>query len=149
MNGMIIWGALYFLYVSIWFYMAFYCISVSKWPKVKARVVRNDVVKLTGIRGFFDQSGGYEADVLYEFEVGGVMYQGTRVSLAVPIGGFKGGVRKLLDRYIPEQSTHVQISYNPDKPNKSYVDGDVGLVAIICIVVAFLPLLPVIYFYFY
>lgn len=94
-------------------------IRVSRWPFVAGRLLRHGLEKVGREAVRVEQA--YQASAVYEYEVDGQSYTGSRVSYLVMTGsgGFKNvgetqlkGIQRL-----PDGS--VKVFYNPRRPKKS------------------------------
>jgi len=112
-------AAVYFAVMGLW--SIGFCIRLRRWPSVVG------ILEEAGLRQFgaastkSDQT--FAANVLYQYEVNGEHYEGSRLSPSIML--VSSNVRALLRWQLKGierlGGDRVRVFYNPTKPRKSYL----------------------------
>ena len=105
------------------------------WPSSSGKIVASSVEhhRSTGEKG-----ATYHADILYEFSVGGTVFNGTRVAYGDYGSSSPSHARRIVNRY-PEKKV-VTVYYMPENPEECLLEPGVKLQA------WFLPGLGLVFF---
>ena len=143
-QGVWFWAAIYTLIVCT--YSLVFQIRTRYWPSTLGEL--NDIrVKRFGPKVLITYQQDYTSKALYQYEVSGVTYEGTRISPWVFVASHNA--RFVLEKQMAsvQRTTDgkVKVFYNPKNPQKSYliIAGRMGI-AITLLISA----LPLISFYF-
>jgi len=94
----------------------------ANWPYVQGKVISSEME----VRKETDDDGTsvtYSAEVMFEYEVAGVLYSANRVSFGQYSSGAPGLARKILSRY--PAGKVVNVYYKPDAPEVSVLEPGV------------------------
>ncbi len=122
-------------------YSVLYQVRVSRWPSVSGKL-RYLGVELFGARERALANRQYHSDALYQYSVGGRLYENSKISPWVMVASHS--VRFLLHRQLRKVSVgsegEVVVYYNPRRPEKSILikPGPVG--QLITVVIGIAPL---------
>ncbi len=143
-QGVWFWAAIYTLIVCT--YSLIFQIRTRSWPSTLGEL--NDIrVKRFGPKVLITYQQDYTSKALYQYEVSGVTYEGTRISPWVFVASHNA--RFVLEKQMASvrrtTDGKVKVFYNPNNPQKSYliIAGRIGI-AITLLISA----LPLISFYF-
>lgn len=89
-----------------------------EWPSVNGVVASSEIDKKRG-----DNGTTYSAEILYDYEVGGVTYSSNRVGYGDFGSSDPSWARKVVNRY--PQGKEVTVYYMPDKPEESTLEKGV------------------------
>lgn len=109
---------------------------LKHWPKTIAKITRKEIVH-TQKAVKATPAFRYEVEVEYEYKVDGKSYKGDKYSPNAPISDTKS-CQKMLDKLM----TTMDIYYNPDDPEESYIFTDAAWMGIL---IAFSSLLMVLF----
>ncbi len=138
-KGVWFWVAVYTLTTCL--YSVYFQLRTRFWPSTRGQLAYADIKKLGGSE-WARAEQEYVTNALYEYEVAGKRYQGSRVSPWIMVAS--GGARFILQRQLASVKRFgdgsVRVFYNPQKPEKSYliVAGKTGI--LITLLISILPL---------
>ncbi|TVT48433.1 MAG: DUF3592 domain-containing protein [Denitromonas halophila] len=120
-------------------YSGVYQLRIAKWFETDGVLLAAAVEKVGGA-DLVMSNQDYASKALYEYVVGGVSYQGTRISPWIVLASHNA--RFVLERQMRKiQKTadgHVRVFYNPSNPGKSFLvkPGGFGIVVTFTLAVA-------------
>ena len=95
----------------------------TDWPSTQGRIVESSVESHRSSSGSNGSSTTYHAEIMYEFAVNGVTFNGDRVAYGDYGSSNPSHARSVVNRY-PKNKT-VTVYYMPDKPEECLLEPGV------------------------
>ncbi|MCV6546094.1 MAG: DUF3592 domain-containing protein [Cohaesibacter sp.] len=89
----------------------------ESWPRIEGQILSNSVKEYERKKSDGSPLTTYQASVEYQYEIGGVSYQSSALSLHPAERTLKGVAQTELEPY--PVGTKVMVYYNPDDPNQA------------------------------
>ncbi len=138
-QGIWFWTSIYTFILCV--YSAVLQVRTRYWPYTEGRLVEFNVEEFGASIHKTDQN--YTANVLYNYIVSGVKYEGYRISpwLIVASHNVKFILRKQMSSIQKSSDGKIKVFYEPSNPKKSFLIVASWLGIFITVVISVLPLL--------
>lgn len=138
-QGVIFFAALYALVLLT--YSLIHQIRIANWPSTTGRLLAANVDKFGGSHANLSDQD-YVSKALYEYTVGGVTYQGSRVSPWVIVASHNARfiLQSQLKKIKKNADGSVELYYSPSKPSKSFLIKPSATGMVVTFVLAVAPI---------
>jgi hypothetical protein len=118
-------GIVFFASVYVFILLGYslvYQLRITKWPVAKGKLLVGEVEKINGTHPVLSEQE-YVSKALYEYQVDGTDYKGSRVSPWVIVASHNAKIflHKQMDKIQRNDDGSVEVYYAPSKPNKSFL----------------------------